>query len=410
MPSANATPERDDTVVATTGLGKRYAVADGGSPRLRDHLLGKLYRQRRQRDHWALRNIDLSVSRGTLLGVVGPNGSGKSTLLKLLAGIATPTEGSTRVVGRVAALMEVGVGFHPDLTGWENVFLNGSLLGMPRSEIRSRLGDIVAFADIDGRFLDLPVKYYSSGMHARLGFAIAVHSNPDLLLVDELLAVGDSQFQAKSFDRLMEMRRDGRTIILVTHNVRAAGEICDEVARLDSGRLVGRGDPAEMVAAYQRDIMERTIDTTLGQCGDPDTMIEVVSANVADDDGESLLKTVAPATLEVEIQISAAPVDASATVLLTRSDGWIVAEIDSRQAGVSFAIEDDVARLRLRFDPLLLMGGAYSMDVILFGPNDKRLIGIARRALEFSVAETKHEGLGYLADIPCEWTTGRNEA
>jgi lipopolysaccharide transport system ATP-binding protein len=201
-------------------------------------------------DFWALRDVSFDVNRGEALGIIGHNGAGKSTILKLLYNITTPTKGRIRVNGRLSALIEVASGFHPDLTGRENIYLNGSLLGMKRSEIRSKLDRIVDFAGVSA-FIDTPVKRYSSGMYLRLGFSIAAHLDPDILLLDEVLAVGDAQFQSRCLERVNQLRRAGTTIVFVSHNLGAIENLCDRVFLLRQGEIFRSGPPRYVISEYE---------------------------------------------------------------------------------------------------------------------------------------------------------------
>ena len=236
-----------DLVVDARNVGKCYHVYERPSHR----LLQGLARGRKQyyREFWALRGVDLQVRRGQTVGIVGRNGSGKSTLLQMLAGTLTPTEGDIRVEGRIAALLELGSGFNPDFTGRENVFLNGAILGLERSEVEARLDDILAFADI-GEFIDQPTRNYSSGMVVRLAFAVQAQVQPQLLIVDEALAVGDARFQAKCFARLQQLKADGVSILLVTHSADQIVQHCDHALLLDGGHLVHEGKPKQVVNRY----------------------------------------------------------------------------------------------------------------------------------------------------------------
>jgi len=197
----------------------------------------------------ALEAVSFEVAKGTTFGVIGENGSGKSTLLKLLAGITKPTRGTLRVEGRVSALIELGAGFHPEISGRENVMINGIMLGLSRRQVEERFREIVEFAELQ-RFIDAPVKTYSSGMYARLGFAVAVHVDPEVLLIDEVLAVGDEAFTRKCLDKIGEFRRRGKTILIVTHSLGLVEKMCDEVLWLRRGTVEGRGDPKRVVDAY----------------------------------------------------------------------------------------------------------------------------------------------------------------
>jgi lipopolysaccharide transport system ATP-binding protein len=232
-------------------VSKRYMVA-------RPHAAGSSrrswrdrFRLRDRRPFWALRDLSLAVPRGETLGIVGSNGAGKSTLFKLLSGITAPTSGEIRLYGRVAALIEVGSGFHPELTGRENVYLSGSILGMRRSEITAKLQKIIDFAGV-GDFIDTPVKWYSSGMYVRLGFAVAAHLEPEILLVDEVLSVGDERFQARCLSRVEELRQAGTTIIIISHDLVSIERVCSRVALLERGRIAADGDPASVIAEYRR--------------------------------------------------------------------------------------------------------------------------------------------------------------
>lgn len=211
----------------------------------------------REGEFWAVNDISFEVKKGETLGIIGANGSGKSTLLKLLNGIFMPDKGRIEIKGRVGALIEVGAGFHPMLTGRENIYVNGAILGMSKKEIDRKFDDIVAFADI-GDFIDSPVKHYSSGMYVRLGFAVAVHSDPDILLIDEVLAVGDASFQNKCFKKLSEFKREGKTIILVTHDMEAIVKHCDEAILLKQGTILKSGNPKDVVNWYYDIVFTKT--------------------------------------------------------------------------------------------------------------------------------------------------------
>ncbi len=258
-----------DAVIAAEGLGKKYLighVAAGSFPTLRDAvvrasigvaqrtkdvLLGRpIVIGETREEIWALKDVSFSVRPGEVVGIIGSNGAGKSTLLKVLSRITEPTEGSVTVRGRLASLLEVGTGFHPELTGRENIFLNGAILGMPRTEIRKRFDEIVAFAEVE-RFLDTPVKRYSSGMYVRLAFAVAAHLEPDILVIDEVLAVGDAQFQKKCLGKINEVASEkGRAVLFVSHQMGMVTSLCQRALLLESGRVIFDGPAAGCVAKY----------------------------------------------------------------------------------------------------------------------------------------------------------------
>jgi len=245
------------TAISVEGLSKRYRIGElqGAYGTLRDSLSMSARRmlQRHHGQHeeeiWALRDISFDVHEGGVLGVIGRNGAGKSTLLKILTRITTPTSGRATIRGRVGSLLEVGTGFHPELTGRENVFLNGSVLGMKQREIQRKFSEIVEFAGVE-TFIDTPVKRYSSGMSVRLAFAVAAHLEPEILLVDEVLAVGDAEFQRRCLGRMEDMSDAGRTVLFVSHNMQAVTQLCDRALLLDHGQTVLDGPSNEVVAHY----------------------------------------------------------------------------------------------------------------------------------------------------------------
>ena len=237
-----------DVVIRAEALGKRYRISHRRERRGDDSPYDG---SPKHEDFWALRDVSFEVKRGEALGIIGRNGAGKSTLLKLLSRITEPTEGSARIRGRVASLLEVGTGFHPELTGRENIYLNGSILGMSRAEIKKKFDEIVAFAEVE-RFLDTPVKRYSSGMYVRLAFSVAAHLEPEILVVDEVLSVGDVKFQRKCMDYMKRLARSGATIILVSHNLFAVKAMCRRALVLSGGRLQFDGSAADGVEIYQK--------------------------------------------------------------------------------------------------------------------------------------------------------------
>lgn len=250
--SANTTLRES---LASVALAPVRAVARFSPSRIADESV-------RREDFWALRGVDFEVHRGEVLGVIGRNGAGKSTLLKILSQITEPTHGRVRVKGRSAALLEVGTGFHPELTGRENIFLNGAILGMPRTEIKSKFDEIVDFAEVR-KFIDTPVKHYSSGMYVRLAFSVAAHLEPDILVVDEVLAVGDTSFQRKCLGRMDEVAREGRTVLFVSHNMAAVENLCRRVLVLDEGRVSADDECSIAVEYYSRTLTENSQRTPL---------------------------------------------------------------------------------------------------------------------------------------------------
>ncbi len=258
-----------DVVIRAQGLGKKYIIGHEAERErytaLRD-VIGRAARNALRttadmlrgramvagdttEEFWALKDVSFEVKRGEVLGIIGRNGAGKSTLLKILSRITEPTDGRVEIKGSVASLLEVGTGFHPELTGRENIFLNGAILGMSRAEVRRKFDDIVAFAEVE-RFLDTPVKRYSSGMYVRLAFAVAAHLDPEILVIDEVLAVGDAEFQKKCLGKISDVAHSGRTVLFVSHNMGSVGSLCQTAIHLQAGRIVATGPAKNVIGSY----------------------------------------------------------------------------------------------------------------------------------------------------------------
>jgi lipopolysaccharide transport system ATP-binding protein len=270
-----------ETVIKVEGLGKRFRIGTvmDRNPTLRDALVNAVVGPFRRLRHggsstggrietiWAMRDISFEVHAGDRVGIIGRNGAGKSTLLKVLTRITPPTEGRAELVGTVGSLLEVGTGFHPELTGRENIYLNGAILGMKRVEVRAKFDEIVEFSEI-GSYLDTPVKRYSSGMYVRLAFAVAAHLEPDILVVDEVLAVGDLEFQKKCLGRMSDVAREGRTVLFVSHNMGAIASLCSRAVLLDAGKLIADGPTQDVIGTY----ISRGLDLSgTMEWPDPDT-------------------------------------------------------------------------------------------------------------------------------------------
>jgi ABC-2 type transport system ATP-binding protein/lipopolysaccharide transport system ATP-binding protein len=295
--------------IEVEGLGKRYLLGEdhGRAQNLRETLLTGLQNMGRSRparsELWSLRDVSLEVPQGAALGVIGRNGAGKSTLLKILTRITEPTEGLVRTRGRVGSLLEVGTGFHPELTGRENVYLNGAILGMRRQAIDRTFDEIVEFAGVE-RFLDTPVKRYSSGMYLRLAFSVAAHLDADILLVDEILAVGDAEFQRKCLGRMASVEREGRTVVFVSHNLDAIVRLCPMCVWLEKGSVAAVGPAAEVVDTYLSAGVQRLDRQTFEE--PPDVPVAVRSVGVLNPSGEgtSVLRRDEPFTVEVEFVVN----------------------------------------------------------------------------------------------------------
>jgi len=301
-----------DVVIRAEGLSKNYSLGEfrAGYGTLRDALAASLRRGGHRRPHhreeiWALDGVSFELRRGEVLGLIGGNGAGKSTLLKVLTRIVAPARGTATIRGRVGSLLEVGTGFHPELTGRENVYLNGAILGMRRREIASKFDEIVEFSGVE-QFIDTPVKRYSSGMYVRLAFSVAAHLEPEILLVDEVLAVGDAEFQRRCLGRMETLGESGRTVIFVSHNMQTVAQLCDRAILLDHGRVVRDGDSGEVVAQYLQSGLGSGSSREWADVGAPgDDLVRLRGARVVGPDG-SVLDAVdvrAPVGIEIAFRV-----------------------------------------------------------------------------------------------------------
>lgn len=321
----------------------------------------------------ALRDITFTISQGETFGIIGRNGSGKSTLLKLIAGIYRPDSGRIRAHGRVAGLLELGAGFHPEFSGRENIFINGIVLGLPKREVRRRFDDIVRFAELEA-FIDEPVRIYSAGMFMRLGFAVAVHTDPDIFLIDEILAVGDEAFQLKCADKLAEFRRRGKTIVLVSHDLGAVERWCDQAIWLDEGTIQALGDPTKVTETYRNPLGRSQAlvpPEPAGESGEGRGRrwgtrdVEITSVRLMDAAGRprSLYACGDPMMVEINYHIRKAVTDVVFGIAVLRHDGlWCYGtNTDIERIPVPPLAREGVVRVVLESLPLL--AGSYYLDV-----------------------------------------------
>ena len=380
----------------------------------RDSLKERIVRGRgsRAEDFWAVRNISFDVPAGSVYGLIGHNGSGKSTLLKMIGGIYRPTEGSITAQGRVASLIELGAGFHPDMSGRENIALNGSILGLSRKEIADVTGEIIEFSGL-AEFINEPVKHYSSGMYVRLGFAVAVHMKPDVLLVDEVLAVGDEEFQRKCFDHLYALRRSGRTIIVVSHGLGQLEGLCDEIAWLEHGELQQRGQAVETIAAYlarvnadeaaRNPMVSSTREGDLGARAGDQT-VQVLRADIVDIDGSSLTHAMTGSTFRVRLGITTVGqvLGPNVRIALQHESGPLVAMINNHAIGVDFSWIEGAHDVEIDIVGNPLLPGRYRVHVDVFDHTGTRLLDNWNDALEFAVRSPMSEiGQGFVR-LPAE--------
>ncbi|MBI4888101.1 MAG: ABC transporter ATP-binding protein [Acidobacteria bacterium] len=353
-------------------------------------LSGRLFRELRPDDAFdALRGVSFDVPAGRTFGIVGRNGSGKSTMLKLIAGIGRPTEGTVTVQGRVSALIELGAGFHPEISGRDNVFINGMMLGLDKRDIAARFDEIVEFAELRD-FIDAPVKTYSSGMYMRLGFAVAIHVDPDVLLVDEVLAVGDEAFTHKCLDTFAEFRRRGRTVLLVTHSLDLVTRFCDEALWLDGGLVRVQGDPRRVIDAYLMDVAKAE-DAAFGKAAAPEEPpaavpagpeeppdmfkalegrwgsreVEIAGVDVLGAGGQPthVFQSGDPLEMRLRVRAAAPTADVVFGVGIFNADGVCCYGTNTRIDGGAAGTINGAGEVRFCIDRLDLVDGTYKLDV-----------------------------------------------
>ena len=350
--------------ITVEGLGKKFRLMQDRNWTLKATLLAG--HRTRYEEFWALRDVSFEIPTGETFGIVGGNGSGKSTLLKILAGILRADEGSAVARGRLSALLELGAGFHPELTGRENVYLNGSILGFTSREIRNLFDDIVEFAELE-QFIDEPVRNYSSGMYMRLGFSVAIHVEPEILLVDEILAVGDLTFQKRCLDRFARLRDEGRTIVVVSHDLDMIGRLCDSSVWINKGELASVGSSSSVLEdfiSHDENSDVNVSDQTHQLRLKPDDLVK--SLELVDVNGHSMPSTASgqPALIRVRYDADKAGEPVTVALGLYRADGTHVSSINS---GATTSAGNDVGVIEVDYEmsSLPVQSGTYEISIAL---------------------------------------------
>jgi ABC-2 type transport system ATP-binding protein len=355
-----------EPAIAIRDLSKRFRIYHERPTSLKERLLR--FRRSRAEEFWALRDVAFDVDEGQTVGLVGVNGSGKTTLLKIIGGILRPTDGQVETRGRIAALLELGAGFHPELTGRENVYLNASILGLSKRETDRHFDEIVAFAELED-FIDNQVKTYSSGMFVRLGFAVAVHVDPRILLVDEVLAVGDEAFQRKCIARVRRLQRDGRTIVFVTHAMQLIHEICDRGVLLDRGRIRTDGQVNDVIKSFRMVMMRGKAEMAAEELTHE---IEITAVDLLDREGRPTSMIAPGEGLTVQVDLAAErPVDDAVITLwvVNARDEWIW-DTTTDLEGAPLGTLDGKHRVTFRLRSIPLFEGRYQLSVGVH-PRDK---------------------------------------
>ncbi|MCL3862724.1 ABC transporter ATP-binding protein [Actinotalea sp. K2] len=355
------------SVIEIHDVSKRFVIRKEKS--LKERLVNFGRSNLHKEDFWALRNVDATIESGSTVGLIGANGSGKSTLLKMIGGILQPTSGSVQLRGRLAALLELGAGFHPDLTGRENVYLNASILGLTRRQTDKYFDAIVDFSGIE-QFIDTQVKFYSSGMYVRLAFAVAVHVDPDILLVDEVLAVGDEPFQRKCMDRIRGFQQEGRTIVLVTHSLDQVADLCDRAIVLEHGRVLADDVPRDALRVLRADF-ETTRQKEVEQATDPSGTdrpkrpnVSIAGVRVIADDDPAEQPTIAPTdslTIEVVVDAGERLEDWILGIGIDNPLGVVVYGTNTRLLGTPLPPLDGSIRYAFRLPAIHLGEGEYTI-------------------------------------------------
>ena len=396
-----------DSAVLLDGLGKRFRLTHDRNWTLKATVLAG--HRTRYEEFWALRGIALDIPNGSTFGIIGGNGSGKSPLLKVLAGILRPDEGTATVNGRLSALLELGAGFPPELTGRENVYLNGAILGFTSREIRRRFDDIVGFAELD-RFIDEPVRNYSSGMYVRLGFSVAIHVEPEILLVDEVLAVGDHTFQKRCLDRFAQLKAEGRTIILVSHDLDMVGWLCERTAWIQQGTLQAVGPSPKVIDRFLNGAVDSptradpspSAPRRFGGLG-PDDLVRAVE--LVDANGHPMDRVGSGRPVRFRIRVNADQVGEPVTVALGlyRSDGTHVTSINSGAAARA-ADEAGMVEVDYTVDSLAVQPGTYELSVALHDATMRQVFERHTHLVRFEVEPTGVDQQNGLVALGGTWS------
>jgi lipopolysaccharide transport system ATP-binding protein len=386
-----------DVVIRARGLGKEYRLGRAQKryktlrESLKESLGGIVSRRRRdgearQDSFWALKDVELDIRRGQAVGIIGRNGAGKSTLLKILARITEPTEGLVELTGRVGSLLEVGTGFHPELTGRENIVLNGAILGMRRAEIVRKFDEIVAFSEVE-RFLDTPVKHYSSGMYTRLAFSVAAHLEPEILVVDEVLAVGDAAFQKKCLGKMDEVAHQGRTVLFVSHNMGAINDLCTDCVLLKAGRVSSVGPSERVTLEYLNQGMEAVSSVVLEPKGS-DATFDAVGMESAEGTPSVSFDVRKPFYVWMRFSVKRPIGGLQAAIAVINHRGDRIFYHSNAYADDPCPTEQPgTYTLHARIPGMLLVPGSYTVNVALHIPNVE-LFDLRESVLLFNIQET----------------------
>jgi len=351
--------------IRVENIGKRYVIQGPKERTIKSTVIDLLRGRHKKQEFWALRNVSFCVRDGETLGIIGPNGAGKSTLLGLIAGTLTPTEGKIEVNGTVSTLLELGAGFHPDLSGRENIYLNGSILGLSKKEIDKKFKKIVEFAELEP-FIDVPVKHYSSGMYVRLGFAVAVEVDPDILLIDEVLAVGDAMFRRKCLKKIDEFQKSEKSMLVVSHDLETLKKISHRILLLDEGRVIELGDPAGVVDEYLRSGLYRKGEVVIKEWGSRE--VEIVRVEMEDEEGKPAQRFLCGRKMRVKIYYKCNKDQISNPVFgfsIADGEGQLCYGTNTQIEGYKIDKITGKGMIELEFPQLTLLQGKYYLSLAI---------------------------------------------
>ena len=404
--------------VILEGVSKKFTMHYDRPHSFQEAFLSLLRRGRRNatEEFWALRDASFEIAHGETVGVIGPNGAGKSTVLKLISRIIEPTSGRIQVNGRVGALLELGAGFHPDLTGRENIYLNGSIMGLSQAQIRRKLDEIVAFAELE-RFIDVPVRHYSSGMYVRLGFSVAVHTEPEILLIDEVLAVGDQNFQHKCLDRIMSMQQQGITICYISHDLATVQRLCSHAVWLQNGLVQADGDVTDTVSSYlrymssqedarmvtQKALTSAPAPQTERRWGTGEAQITSVSFLDAEGRERSVFHTGETWTARIHYRCGARIDAPTFGLAIHRTDGVHVCGPNTELSGLDIPFIEGEGDVSYHIASLPLLEGAYWVSVAIHNRADTAMYDYHDRLYMFSVRQVEQGEKYGLVSMRGEW-------
>ena len=412
--------QSSEPLIELKNISKRFRIRRDHQRSLQDTFIRFFRRQHDAKEYfWPLRDVSFTIYPGDSIGILGPNGSGKSTLLKLVTGILDPTSGQLSVRGRVASLLELGAGFHPDLTGRENIYLNGSVHGLTRKEMEERLDSIIAFAEL-GDFIDTPVKHYSSGMYVRLGFAVAIHTDPEVLVVDEVLTVGDQVFQQKCLERIFDLKRKGVAIVLVSHSLADVERLCDRAIWLQEGLVRADGEALHVVddyTAFSNDLYyhgrrerreeeidpEFIIDNSERHWGTGDAIIEAVEIADAAGDIPEYFSTGDQLRVRIHYKTRIRVETPTFGLAIYRRDGVHINGPNSVQAGFHLPYIEGAGVMEYAIDSLPLNPGQYEVTTAIYNQDSTVAYDHHHRMYEFEVRSATLRTEEGVVHIPAQW-------